>query len=146
MKKLFLFKSALGKISVLPSWVILLIDLFILVITSHTSYSFFKTIGVIFYDHYPLSLRFSILIGTNVFYFIVFKTYKGIIRYSTLNDIGRLFKAALASFSTIIVLDFINFYFNEKHFFEKALPSWHTKCILQHGSREIVNLFRIELE
>lgn len=117
MKKLFLFKRALGKISVLPSWVILLIDLFILVITSYTSYSFFKTIGVIFYDHYPLSLRFSILIGTNVFYFIVFKTYKGIIRYSTLNDIGRLFKAALASFSTIIVLDFINFYFNEKHFF-----------------------------
>jgi FlaA1/EpsC-like NDP-sugar epimerase len=117
MKLIQITKKALSKLSILPSWVILCIDTIILFTTNLISYLFLYRLGVVFYENYTLTTQFTIIIGTTLFYLIVFKTYKGIIRYTTINDIGRFFKAIFASFCTLILIDLINVYFTGLHIF-----------------------------
>ena len=52
-------------------------------------------------------LQVSMLLGINLIYFIVFKTYSGIIRHSTFKDIIKLAFSALATASTILLLNFL---------------------------------------
>jgi FlaA1/EpsC-like NDP-sugar epimerase len=50
-------------------------------------------------------------------YFIVFKTYSGIIRYSSLKDATRIFKAVFSAFITITAFDTIYFLKYNSHVF-----------------------------
>ena len=52
-------------------------------------------------------VQVSMLLGVNLLYFIVFKTYSGIIRHSTFKDIIKLAFSALATASTILLLNFL---------------------------------------
>lgn len=52
-------------------------------------------------------VQVSMLLGVNLIYFIVFKTYSGIIRHSTFKDIIKLAFSALATASTILLLNFL---------------------------------------
>ncbi len=117
MKILIYLQKTLAKLGILPSWAILIIDVVLLTATSFTSYLFFKELGVVFNEEFPFRVRFSIMLSVYFFYFLVFKTYTGIIRYSTLNDIGRLFKAIFATFSTLFLIDFTYYLLHERHIF-----------------------------
>lgn len=107
----------LSRLRILPSWVILFIDVFLLSISSFISYTFFKQLGIVFYSQFPFSKRFIITISVYIINFLIFKTYTGIIRYSTLSDIGRLFKAILSAFLTLVAIDSVYFYFERTHIF-----------------------------
>jgi FlaA1/EpsC-like NDP-sugar epimerase len=117
MKRFDYLQKSLARLRILPSWVILFIDVVLLTSTSLTSYYFFKELGVVFIEEFPFRVRFSITLSVYVFYFLIFKTYAGIVRYSTLNDIGRLFKSIFASFFTLILIDTTYYLFNGKHVF-----------------------------
>ena len=105
MKKISFILNMLGKIRILPSWLILFIDVVLLIVSSTISYILFKQLGIKFYKDFPFELRFTISLTVYVFFFIVFKTYTGIIRYSTLNDMGRLFKAVFSAFISSIIVE-----------------------------------------
>ena len=100
----------LKKLTFLPSWSILIIDIAISLVIATISYLIFKEIGVKFYSVLPSWVRFSIVTVTISFYFIIFKTYTGIIRYSSLKDATRLFKAISFSFLTLLAID-LSYYF-----------------------------------
>lgn len=100
----------LKKLTFLPSWSILIIDIAISLVIATISYLIFKEIGVKFYSVLPSWVRFSIVAVTISFYFIIFKTYTGIIRYSSLKDATRLFKAISFSFLTLLAID-LSYYF-----------------------------------
>lgn len=117
MKRLLFIQNTLAKFGVLPSWVILIIDVFLLCLSSFISYIFFKDLGVVFYQEFPFKLRFSITLSIYTFYFLLFKTYIGIIRYSTLNDIVRLSKAVFAALATLFLFDSIYFFSQKTHIF-----------------------------
>ena len=117
MKRLLFIQNTLAKFGVLPSWVILIIDVFLLCLSSFISYIFFKDLGVGFYQEFPFKLRFSITLSIYTFYFLLFKTYIGIIRYSTLNDIVRLSKAVFAALATLFLFDSIYFFSQKTHIF-----------------------------
>lgn len=117
MKKISFVLNILAKIRILPSWLILLIDVVLLIVSSAISYILFKQLGIVFYKDFPLEIRFTIALTVYVFFFIVFKTYTGIIRYSTLNDIGRLFKAVFSAFLTLIIIDTAYYWYKETHIF-----------------------------
>jgi FlaA1/EpsC-like NDP-sugar epimerase len=100
----------LKKLSFLPSWSILLIDIIISLIIAVISYLIFNEIGVNFHSSFPFIVRFSIVTIILSFYFFIFKTYTGIIRYSSLKDATRIFKAISFAFLTLVAID-LGYYF-----------------------------------
>ena len=117
MKRIFLLQKTLIKLRILPSWVIFFIDAALVALTSFISYILFKQLGIVFYEEFPFIVRYAITIFTYLGYLLLFKTHTGIIRYSTLNDIGRVFKAVFCSFTTLVLFDFIYYLLNERHVF-----------------------------
>lgn len=107
----------LKKLSFLPSWSILIIDIAISLIVSVVSFLIFKEIGVKFYTTVPTWARFCIVVFTISFYFFIFKTYKGIIRYSSLRDATRLFKAVFFAFLTLFSIDLVYNFVVGEHMF-----------------------------
>jgi FlaA1/EpsC-like NDP-sugar epimerase len=95
----------LKKLSFLPTWSILVIDIFISLVIATISYLIFKEIGVNFHSSFPVPVRLGIVIFTLSFYFFIFKTYTGIIRYSSLKDATRIFKAISFAFLTLVAID-----------------------------------------
>jgi FlaA1/EpsC-like NDP-sugar epimerase len=107
----------LKKLTFLPNWVILIIDFVISAFIATTTFAVFKILGVEFYKVIPAVTRLTILLGVLMFYYIIFKTYSGIIRYSSLKDATRIFKAVFSAFLTITVFDTIYFLVFNSHVF-----------------------------
>ena len=107
----------LKKLTFLPNWSILVIDFIISALVATTNYAIFKVIGVEFFNVLQVVERLAILVSVLLFYFIIFKTYTGIIRYSTLQDAIRIFKAVFSTFLTIAAFDTIYFLIYNTHVF-----------------------------
>lgn len=117
MQKLLKKHINLKRLSFLPSWSILFIDIFITTSVALFTFVTFRMIGVDFYETLQTSVRFSIYLGVIFFYFFLFKTYTGIIRYSSLKDATRIFKAIAFAFTTIVAFDAFYFMNYGKHVF-----------------------------
>lgn len=117
MTKFIKFKRALSKLQILPSWIIFILDIAILAITSSISYYLFSILNIKFSSEYSFTFRLSIVLVVFVIYFLIFKTYKGIIRYSTLTDIGKVFNAVFFSFISLLAIHFLNYLFTGKSIF-----------------------------
>jgi FlaA1/EpsC-like NDP-sugar epimerase len=107
----------LKKLSFLPSWSILVIDIFISLVIATISYLIFQEIGVNFYSFFPVPVRLGIVTITLSFYFFIFKTYTGIIRYSSIKDAVRIFKAISFAFLTLVALDLALYIIQGQHIF-----------------------------
>ena len=107
----------LKKLTFLPNWTILFIDFVISALVATSNYAVFKYLGVHFYNVLPSFARITILLGLLLFYFIIFKTHYGIIRYSNLKDATRIFKAVFFTFITIAAFDTIYFLQYDTHVF-----------------------------
>ena len=117
MNRFLLLQKAFVKLRILPSWVIFFIDAILVATSSFISYIFFKQLGIVFYNEFPFIIRFSITISTYLLYLLLFKTHTGIIRYSTLNDMARVFKAVFSSFITLVLIDTLHYYIDCHHIF-----------------------------
>ena len=107
----------LKKLTFLPTWFILIIDISISLVIAIISFLIFNEIGVQFYNTLPTWFRFSVILITLSFYFFIFKTYTGIIRYSSLKDASRIFKAVFSTFLTLAIFDWGYFYVTGDHIF-----------------------------
>jgi FlaA1/EpsC-like NDP-sugar epimerase len=107
----------LKKLTFLPTWFILIIDISISLVIAIISFLIFNEIGVQFYNTLPTWFRFSVILITLSFYFFIFKTYTGIIRYSSLKDATRIFKAVFSTFITLAIFDWGYFYVTGDHIF-----------------------------
>jgi FlaA1/EpsC-like NDP-sugar epimerase len=107
----------LKKLTFLPNWSILIIDFVISALVATSNFAVFKFLGVEFYDVLSSVTRLIILLGVLMCYFILFKTYSGIIRYSSLKDATRIFKAVFSAFITITAIDTIYFLTYNSHVF-----------------------------
>lgn len=94
------------KLRYIPRWLVILIDVLIILLSILLSRLFLRNLDVrVNFPEYTVQKRF-LLIGTNVLFMYVFKTYAGIIRHSTFFD---FFKIILSSGSTLISLLIINY-------------------------------------
>jgi FlaA1/EpsC-like NDP-sugar epimerase len=107
----------LKKLTFLPNWSILIIDFVISALVATSNFAVFKFLGVEFYNVLSSVTRLTILLGVLMCYFILFKTYSGIIRYSSLKDATRIFKAVFSAFITIAAFDTIYFLVYKTHVF-----------------------------
>ena len=90
--------------------VILLIDSIITIAAAAVGYFFtlqiYKNISSI--THYPNFWKLcTITFVFNFFFFLLFKTYKGIIRYSTIREFGRVLSAAIFAYICVFVSLFL---------------------------------------
>lgn len=91
----------------LSRWFVLFIDLFIIFSATIFAYllsdKIYTNFGVI---HHPDLMKFmQITFASSLFSFIVFKTYRGVIRYSTTHEFSRvLFSLIFADFLIFIIL------------------------------------------
>ena len=117
MKRIYLLQKALVKLRILPSWIIFFIDATLVFVTAYISYFFFNQLGIVFYTEFSFISRFGIILLTYYGYLFLFKTYSGIIRYFTFNDIGKVFKVVLCSLITLVLIDFSYHFMYGKHIF-----------------------------
>ena len=116
-KKILTYFHFLKNINILPSWLILLFDFTIISFTATLSYFVYNNLGINLATDISALGRYSILFFVYLFSFFVFKTYKGILRYSSLRDIIKLFKAVLLSTFILVTINEISRNFYGKNIF-----------------------------
>lgn len=105
------FKKKLNALHYLPRWIIFFIDIFLVVLSSVFSYLIIRSLRVTFYTTLDVPTRYSIVIAVNILFFLVFKTYSGIIRHSTFIDGIKLLYATSCSFFLLIVINYSTYFF-----------------------------------
>ncbi|MCC8358729.1 polysaccharide biosynthesis protein [Salinimicrobium sediminilitoris] len=93
-------------IKYLPRWAILGIDISIIVVADLLTGIALRDLTSNFYDFLSVYERMFLVVGVNIFFFFVFRTYSGLIRHSSYVDALRIM---LACFSTFVTLIFVNY-------------------------------------
>ncbi|MGM0635371.1 MAG: polysaccharide biosynthesis protein [Bacteroidota bacterium] len=112
LKKLILsFSKKLSK-NYVPRWLIFLIDCFIAFSASQFAFILVSTIE----SSNPLKLinlspELWALFGIQVFYFFIFRSYSGIVRYTGFKDAFRQLQTTISTVVTVLVINHIIFYF-----------------------------------
>lgn len=91
----------------LPRWLILLLDVCIVSLSSIITYFLFKGLRLSYVPDNSLSFALVFYLLINVFFFWLYRTYSGIIRHSSLIDALKLFFSQLSTFIAILVFNFI---------------------------------------
>ncbi|MCW0479251.1 polysaccharide biosynthesis protein [Riemerella anatipestifer] len=107
---------SLSNVRYLPRWMVLLIDVLFLVVSLMLSYGVVGKLSSVSYP-YVLSIyqKYVVVVGVNIFFMFLFRTYSGIIRHSTFADLSKIL---LASFCTVFTLGTVTytyyFFFKQK--------------------------------
>ncbi|PRZ20994.1 polysaccharide biosynthesis protein [Flavobacterium granuli] len=95
-----------GSLDYLPRWIIFCIDSIILVVASLISYHLVFNLSPYFDSLLAVPLRYGIFILVNMVYFLLFRTYAGIIRHSSFIDGIKLLLSTAFSFLTVVMINF----------------------------------------
>ena len=122
----------------LPRWMVFFMDVFLTISSSVISYLIVRSFNVKFYDTIDIPTRYSIIILIYILYFVFFKTFSGILRFSTFIDGLKLLYATICTFCTLVVINFVSDYFIGKEIY--LFPSLIINCTITFS---ILFLFRI---
>ena len=96
-----------------PHWCVLLLDSAILFLSGVFVYWCFNRGTALQLNFWPLTYLMLLCVGVHFIFFAIFRTYSGIIRYSSFNDLIRVALAMGRSALAVIAV----------HFFTNSLPS-----------------------
>ncbi len=99
-----------GNIGYLPRWIIICIDVVILLLASFLTYFIVSNLTLKFHDTYSLTTRITIIIFINVICFLIFRTYAGIIRYSTFIDALKLLLSTFSAYVILVSINYLHFF------------------------------------
>ena len=97
----FSFKN----LAYLPRWIILLLDLSLVLVSTYVTFTLFKTLSWNFISSENLYVGIFFQFSTNIFFFWLFRTYSGIIRHSSYIDGLKLFFSQFSTFFVIVALN-----------------------------------------
>lgn len=132
-------KSLLFSLDYLPRWMVFFMDVFLTIISSETSYLIVKSLRVKFYDTLDFPTRYGIIVLINIIFFIVFKTYSGILRYSTFIDGLKLLYSTICVFLTLVTINYSSYYFTGKKIY--LFPSLIINCIITFSTLFLLRVF-----
>ncbi|TAE64030.1 MAG: polysaccharide biosynthesis protein [Flavobacteriia bacterium] len=103
--------NTLIKVKILPSWFILIFDLLLVELVSFGSLIFLKLIS---HSSYKDLLLYYLLFNLIVFFFVflLFKTSRSIVRYSSYDDVLKIINSVLSSF---FILSISNYFLNYRY-------------------------------
>lgn len=96
-----------------PHWCVLLLDSAILFLSGVFVYWCFNRGTALQLNFWPLTYLMLLCVGVHFIFFVIFRTYSGIIRYSSFNDLIRVALAMGCSTLAVIAV----------HFFTNSCPS-----------------------
>ena len=113
--------SVLGKrfhnIGYLPRWIIFAIDVFIVLVASIITYLIIYSLSNLRYNYFGMATRYGLIILVNAIFFLVYRTYAGIIRHSTFIDGVKLLISTTTSYIFLLVVNFSCLVFFDKVIF-----------------------------
>ena len=104
-------------INYLPRWAILCFDTVILVIATMLTKIIVSKLQHVYYFSFFPSYEEFIVILVNVLFFILFRTYAGLIRHSTFIDAVKIFLASVATLLTILGIYYVYLVFTKEELF-----------------------------
>ena len=131
-------KKLLFSFEYLPRWVVFFMDVFLTIFSSEVSYLIIRSLRVKFYDTLDVPTRYGIVVLVNIIFFVIFKTYSGIIRYSTFIDGVKLLYATLCTLFTLIIINYSTYFLIGKKIY--LLPSLFINFLVTFS---VLFLFRI---
>lgn len=131
-------KKLLFSFEYLPRWVVFFMDIFLTIFSSEVSYLIVRSLRVKFYDTIDVPTRYGIIVLVYSIFFVIFKTYSGIIRYSTFIDGIKLLYATLCTLFTLIIINYSAYFLIGKKIY--LLPSLFINFLITFS---ILFLFRI---
>ena len=131
-------KKLLFSFEYLPRWVVFFMDIFLTIFSSEVSYLIVRSLRVKFYDTLDVPTRYGIVVLVNIIFFVIFKTYSGIIRYSTFIDGVKLLYATLCALFTLIIINYSTYFLIGKKIY--LLPSLFINFLVTFS---VLFLFRI---
>jgi FlaA1/EpsC-like NDP-sugar epimerase len=112
--------SVLGKrfhsIGYLPRWIIFAIDVFIVFVASVITYLIIYSLTGLNYNYFGMATRYGLIILINAIFFLIYRTYSGIIRHSTFIDGVKLLVSTTTSYIFLLIINF-----SCKLFFDKTI-------------------------
>jgi FlaA1/EpsC-like NDP-sugar epimerase len=97
----------LRNIKYLPRWVVLLIDVFLIAVSALLTILIIVDLTPNYYTLFSFPEKAIAVIIVNVIYFLIFRTYAGIIRYSSNIDALKLILATTCSFITLVSINYV---------------------------------------
>ena len=89
---------------VLPIWTILLIDVFIVVISTFLAYAIRYDFRSMFLENTTLDRTVFTSVVVNLIFFRLFRTYSGVLRFSSFIDILRIFASLTSAFLCMLLV------------------------------------------
>ena len=132
-------KKLLFSLDYLPRWMVFFMDVFLTIISSEISYLIVRSLRVKFYDTLDVPTRYGIVVLVNIIFFIIFKTYSGIIRYSTFIDGIKLLYSTLCTLFSLIIINYITYYLIGKKIY--LLPSLFINFIITFSTLFLFRIF-----
>ena len=110
--------SVIGKrfnnLGYLPRWIIFAIDVFIVFLASVITYFIVYDLSNLKYNYFGMASRYGLIILINAIFFLIYRTYSGIIRHSTFIDGVKLLISTTTSYIFLLIINFIcNIFFNK---------------------------------
>jgi len=139
----------LKNIKYLPRWAVYLIDLALVAISTLFTVMIIVDLTPSYYTLLSFYHKTFLIIAVHVFYFYVFKTYAGIIRYSSNIDALKLLLATFSSFITLLIINYITYFvIDEKIFlvgglFINLCLSFSLLFLFRLGVKQVYEYFKL---
>ncbi|MCH4823820.1 polysaccharide biosynthesis protein [Gramella lutea] len=133
----------------LPRWAVLLIDLTLVSISAVFTIFILLDLSPVQYEFLNYFEKAMLVVGTNLLFFFVFKTYAGIIRYSSNIDALKLLLATSGTFVTLMAINYIVYFgFGEKIFLTGGLlinlwVSFSLLFLFRLGVKQVYEYFKL---
>ncbi|MBT8259877.1 MAG: polysaccharide biosynthesis protein [Flavobacteriaceae bacterium] len=103
-------KLDFSNLGYLPRWLVLLFDIFTCVLAIYITKFVVSSISLLEIESLYLLPSEGIILGVNVFFFLLFRTYAGLLRHSTFIDALKLFIASSFTFGVLSITHLIYIY------------------------------------
>ncbi len=90
----------------LPRWIIFIIDVLIVLVANIITYFIIYNLTKQFYSDINIPVRYGFIVLVNAIFFILYRTYSGIIRHSTFIDGLKLLVSTLTSFFFLLTINY----------------------------------------
>ena len=96
-------------IKYLPRWAILGIDICIIIVADFLTVLALRDLTDTFYELLTMPERMMLVVGINILFFFVFRTYAGLIRHSSYVDALKILMACFGTFLTLLLLNYTTY-------------------------------------
>ena len=110
-------KIDFSNLGYLPRWLVLLFDIFTCVFAIYITKFVVSSISLHQIESLYLLPSEGIILGVNVFFFLILRTYAGLLRHSTFIDALKLFIASSFTFGFLSITHFVYKYFTSVELF-----------------------------